>query len=87
MVGVAGGEEGPACWAKLKLGVLGRMTTVPKVLVKKRLFVCGGQGALGRYLQQGERRRGGLQFMISSRRIQALRTPYLLDPNLKPLLP
>jgi hypothetical protein len=24
-VGVAGGEEGPACWEKLKLGVVGRM--------------------------------------------------------------
>jgi hypothetical protein len=25
VVGVCGGEEGPACWAKLKLGVVGRM--------------------------------------------------------------
>jgi hypothetical protein len=25
VVGVCGGDEGPACWAKLKLGVVGRM--------------------------------------------------------------
>ncbi len=25
VIGVCGGEEGPACWAKLKLGVVGRM--------------------------------------------------------------
>jgi hypothetical protein len=25
VVGVAGGEEGPACWAKLNFGVVGRM--------------------------------------------------------------
>lgn len=28
VVGVAGGEEGPACWAKLKLGVEGLMAIV-----------------------------------------------------------
>lgn len=28
VVGVAGGEEGPACWAKLKLGVVGRIAIV-----------------------------------------------------------
>lgn len=28
VVGVAGGEEGPACWAKLKTGVLGRVAMV-----------------------------------------------------------
>jgi hypothetical protein len=25
VVGVCGGEDGPACWAKLRLGVVGRM--------------------------------------------------------------
>lgn len=41
VVGVAGGEEGPACWAKLKLGVVGRIAIVvrgfdPRLLSRSR---------------------------------------------------
>lgn len=41
VVGVCGGDEGPACWAKLKLGVAGRMA--PSLFVLRnsgRAVVC-----------------------------------------------
>ena len=31
VVGVAGGDDGPACWAKLKFGVVGRIAIVLEV--------------------------------------------------------
>jgi hypothetical protein len=37
VVGVCGGEEGPACWAKLKMGVVGRMAADDGVALKSQI--------------------------------------------------
>jgi hypothetical protein len=34
VIGVCGGEEGPACWAKLQLGVVGRMAAVDGIVLE-----------------------------------------------------
>lgn len=81
VVGVCGGDEGPARWVKLKFGVADHMA-VDSISYSCDGEMCSGtistsggywywfrQGvkARGKYLQRGEGRQEGLKFMISSK--------------------